>query len=52
MAENITLRMDDELVAEIDEFVDESNLFADRSKAIRYAVRELLQHEYAGEYNE
>jgi len=43
---NITVRLNDDLVAALDEYVGESDMFEDRSKVIRYAIRSQLQRKH------
>ncbi len=45
--EQATIRMPKRMLADVDELVEEESYFADRSEAIRYAIREMLQQEMA-----
>lgn len=45
--ERIHINMNDEMVSQLDNLVEGESLFANRSEAVRYAIREMLQKEEA-----
>lgn len=49
MAEKISLDVPDDMLENLDELVADSEMFVNRSEAIRYAVNNMIQQEIARE---